>query len=190
MTGLVRNSDIVAMSSYAPLFAKAGAFQWAPDLIWFDNTRAYGSPSYYVQALFTRNKPDVALPTVVESAASTPAPSAAPADADGKSGPTPKPLPVLFAVAGRDEIAGDLIITVVNSFGDAREADVALRGVSRVTPDVRAIVLTAASADDENSFESPRKVAPREESFKVTGPTFSHVFPANSLTILRLKVRE
>ncbi|HTX65083.1 MAG TPA: alpha-L-arabinofuranosidase C-terminal domain-containing protein, partial [Opitutaceae bacterium] len=62
MTGLVRNSDVVAMSSYAPLFAKAGAFQWRPDLIWFDNTRVYGSPSYYVQELFSRNRPDAVLP--------------------------------------------------------------------------------------------------------------------------------
>jgi len=30
MTGLVHNSDVVAMSSYAPLFAKAGAWQWRP----------------------------------------------------------------------------------------------------------------------------------------------------------------
>src|SRR5690606_11982698 len=44
MTGLVRNSDVVTMSAYAPLLAKVGASQWAPDLIWFDNTRAYGTP--------------------------------------------------------------------------------------------------------------------------------------------------
>ena len=195
MTGLVRNSDAVAMSSYAPLFAKAGAFQWAPDLIWFDNTRAYGSPSYYVQALFTKNRPDVALPTAVESAIAAPPPAvpttpAATSEANAKSVAAPKSLPALFAVAGRDEKAGDMIITVVNPFADAREADIALRGVARVLPDVRATVLTSASADDENSFEAPRKVAPREEAFKITGPTFAHLFPANSLTILRLKVRE
>lgn len=33
--------DEVVMSSYAPLFAKAGATQWTPDLIWFDNSEAY-----------------------------------------------------------------------------------------------------------------------------------------------------
>jgi len=198
MTGLVRNSDAVAMSSYAPLFTKAGATQWTPDLIWFDNTRVYGSPSYYVQALFAKNRPDVALPVTVESATSEPAavapggPPAAGQDAKPAAAPTPAPLPLpaLFAVAGRDERAGELIVTVVNPFADAREADVALRGVVRLAPDARATVLTSASADDENSFESPRKVAPREEPFKVAGPTFTHVFAANSLTIIRLKVRE
>ncbi len=195
MTGLVRNSDAVAMSAYAPLFAKAGAFQWAPDLIWFDNTRVYGSPSYYVQALFMKNRPDVALPVVVESAvaASAPAPTTTlPAATDAKAKPAPvaKPLPALFAVAGRDDKAGDMIITVVNPFAAAREADIALRGVARVMPDVRVTVLTSASADDENSFDAPRKVVPREASFKITGPTFLHLFPANSLTFLRLKVRD
>lgn len=56
LTGLERNSDIVVMSSYAPLFAKIGSTQWTPDLIWFDNTSVYGTPSYYVQKMFSRNK--------------------------------------------------------------------------------------------------------------------------------------
>lgn len=53
ITGLERNSDIVIMSSYAPLFSRAEATQWLPDLIWFDKTRVYGTPSYYVQKLFS-----------------------------------------------------------------------------------------------------------------------------------------
>jgi alpha-L-arabinofuranosidase len=65
MTGLLRNADVVLMSSYAPLFAKVGSTQWTPDLIWFDNTHVYGSPSYHVQAMYSRNRPDVILPTTV-----------------------------------------------------------------------------------------------------------------------------
>ena len=53
MTGLERNSDVVVMSSYAPLFARSDSTQWAPDLIWFDKTKVYGTPSYYVQKLFS-----------------------------------------------------------------------------------------------------------------------------------------
>ena len=47
-------------------------------------------------------------------------------------------------------------------------------------------MLTGASADDENSFEAPTKVAPRETPVAVPGPEFTHIFPANSLTVLRL----
>jgi alpha-L-arabinofuranosidase len=63
MTGFERNSDIVGMTAYAPLFNKIGSTQWVPDLIWFTNTRSYGTPSYHVQKLFGNHRPDVLLPT-------------------------------------------------------------------------------------------------------------------------------
>ena len=67
MTGFERNSDVVRMAAYAPLFNKIGNSQWNVDLIWFDNMRAFGTPSYYVQKLFMNNLPDVLLPTEVAS---------------------------------------------------------------------------------------------------------------------------
>ena len=39
MTGIERNADVVGMASYAPLFAHEDAWQWPPNLIWFDNLR-------------------------------------------------------------------------------------------------------------------------------------------------------
>ncbi len=62
MTGMERNSDVVIMSSYAPLFANINHKTWNPDLIYFDNHRVCGTPSYYVQKLFSENRPDVILP--------------------------------------------------------------------------------------------------------------------------------
>jgi alpha-L-arabinofuranosidase len=47
-----RNADIVAMTSYAPLFARKNGTQWNPDMIYFDNERPYPTCSYYVQQLF------------------------------------------------------------------------------------------------------------------------------------------
>ena len=49
MTGLERNSDIVRMACYAPLFANSKANQWTPDLIWFNSSEVFGSVNYYVQ---------------------------------------------------------------------------------------------------------------------------------------------
>lgn len=63
MTGFERNSDIVGMTAYAPLFNKIDSTQWTPDLIWFTNTQSYGTPSYHVQQMFGANRPDVLLPT-------------------------------------------------------------------------------------------------------------------------------
>jgi alpha-L-arabinofuranosidase len=65
MTGLERNSDIVTMASYAPLFVNVNDRRWNPDLICFDNANVYGTPSYYVQMLFSENRGDVVLPVEV-----------------------------------------------------------------------------------------------------------------------------
>ena len=52
LLGIERNGDVVAMTSYAPLFAKKHHESWNPDLIYFDNTKVYPTCSYYVQQMF------------------------------------------------------------------------------------------------------------------------------------------
>jgi alpha-N-arabinofuranosidase len=54
MTGLERNSDLILMASYAPLFVNInpGGLQWTPDLIGYDALKSYASPRYYAQSLF------------------------------------------------------------------------------------------------------------------------------------------
>lgn len=58
MTGLERNSDIVVMAAYAPLFGNLTATHWSPNLIWFNNHLSTGSINYYVQKLFSNNAGD------------------------------------------------------------------------------------------------------------------------------------
>ena len=55
MAGIEKNSDIVPMNSYAPIFVNTNDRYWSPDMIVFDNSTAYGTPSYYVQKLFSTN---------------------------------------------------------------------------------------------------------------------------------------
>ncbi len=54
MTGMERNSDLIVMTSYAPLLVNVnpGGMQWQSDLIGYDANSAYGSPSYYAQVMF------------------------------------------------------------------------------------------------------------------------------------------
>lgn len=66
MTGMERNSDVVAMAAYAPLFCNANHKRWPVNLINFDSTRWFGIPSYYVQKLFSEYRGDTVLPTQVE----------------------------------------------------------------------------------------------------------------------------
>lgn len=67
MTGLERNSDVVIMAAYAPLFVNTNHKRWPINLINFDSARAFGLPSYYVQKLFSEHRGDVVLPVTVES---------------------------------------------------------------------------------------------------------------------------
>ncbi|MGC8782855.1 MAG: alpha-L-arabinofuranosidase C-terminal domain-containing protein [Armatimonadota bacterium] len=69
MTGIERNSDIVIMAAYAPLFVNVNARQWNPDLIGFDSSRVYGTPSYYVQKLFSVYRGTHVLPLKVDAPA-------------------------------------------------------------------------------------------------------------------------
>jgi alpha-L-arabinofuranosidase len=71
MTGMERNSDIVMMASYAPLFQNVNYNNWRPDAIYYDNQRRTGTPSYYVQQMFGVNRGDFQLPTTV-TATTTP----------------------------------------------------------------------------------------------------------------------
>ena len=64
LTGMERNSDIVELEAYAPLFVNVnrGAWQWSTNLIGYDAGSSFGSPAYWVQALFGQNTGDHVLP--------------------------------------------------------------------------------------------------------------------------------
>jgi len=84
LTGLERNADLVTLECYAPLLVNVnpGGSQWGTNLIGYNALQSYGSPSYYVQALFAENKGDVILPVQV-----------APASITAASKPAVVPLP-------------------------------------------------------------------------------------------------
>ncbi len=62
LTGTERNGDIIPMKCYAPLLARVGYSQWCPVLIRFNGKSAFGTPSYYVQKLFSLYTGDRSLP--------------------------------------------------------------------------------------------------------------------------------
>ncbi len=66
ITGMERNSDLVTMASYAPLFENKNDRCWATNLIWISNSQVVGRSSYYVQKMFADNKPTYNLPTKSE----------------------------------------------------------------------------------------------------------------------------
>ena len=91
-----------------------------------------------------------------------------------------------YAVAGRDEASGDLVVKAINTASDPVTATLALRNVNGVKPDASVTVLTSASLSDNNSLDEPTRVAPSERRIQTAKGGFVHRFPGNSLTILRV----
>jgi alpha-L-arabinofuranosidase len=168
MTGLERNADIVAMASYAPLFAHKDAWQWTPDLIWVDNLSVVRTPNYYVQQIFACHRGDWTLPTEISSKDQT------------------QPI---YASATRDNEGGEVIIKIVNPGDGQEEAEIALTGSGKVQDIATAIVLAAASLDQQNTLAQPNQILPEEAAFTITGNPFVISVRPHSLTVLRVKTR-
>ena len=62
---LLRNADLVEMTSYAPTFAWTGRENWRPNLVGFDGTHFLLSPNYVLQSRFAEDRPDEVLPATV-----------------------------------------------------------------------------------------------------------------------------
>jgi alpha-L-arabinofuranosidase len=164
MTGLERNADVVRMASYAPLFANAQAWQWTPDMIWVNSLQSFGTPSYYAQMLFSRNRGTVVLPVSYNDSA-----------------------PSFFVSAARDDAASEIILKAVNGSSEPVETVVDLEGVATVSPTAQSIVLSCANLADQNSFENPAKVSPKSAALENVKPQFSYSFGPRSLTVLRVR---
>ncbi len=55
LTGCERNSDVVKMTCYAPLFASTYHYRWTPNMIWFNPREVMLTPNYFVQQMFAGN---------------------------------------------------------------------------------------------------------------------------------------
>ncbi|MCX6878445.1 MAG: SUMF1/EgtB/PvdO family nonheme iron enzyme [Verrucomicrobia bacterium] len=167
MLGLERNADVVRLVSYAPLFMNTHDKRWEPDLIHFDNHRAFGTPSYYAQMLFMHHRPDVVLTTRLEAGGD----------------------PDLFALAGRDRQRGEIILKIVNLGPAEKVLAITLRNAGTLRPGVAEWLLTAPDPLARNSFEAPTQVAPVGKATQLPGSTFTRTVPGNSFTVLRIGSR-
>jgi alpha-L-arabinofuranosidase len=159
LMGLERNSDLVTMSSYAPLWANVNGIQWNPDLIGFNGTTSYGSPSYYAQLMLSQNHGT----TVVSSNVSAP------------SG-----LQTLVTKTG-----STYYLTVVNTLGTASPTTINLAGATSVSSTASVTSLSASSSTSTNSIASPTNIVPVTSTATGLAPSFSYTFPGNSITVLQ-----
>jgi alpha-L-arabinofuranosidase len=203
LTGLERNSDVVVMNCYAPLLVNVnpGGRQWAVNLIGYDAQTSFGSPSYYVQKMFSSNRGDVVLPAAISPVpkltleqipvAPPPPPVAGRpgggGGGGGATGPT-GPFDGVYVSATREDASGDVILKLVNVQATAQPLKIELQGVRTIRKDATGEVLTGGLTDI-NTVAEPRKVTPKAITIGNAAPTFTHDLPAHSVTVLRLKTR-
>ncbi|WP_316634003.1 alpha-L-arabinofuranosidase C-terminal domain-containing protein [uncultured Flavobacterium sp.] len=167
MTGLERNAEVVHLTSYAPLMAHEDAWQWTPDMIWFNNLQSYGSANYYVQQLFSTNKGTDLLSITKDGKALT-----------GQND--------LYASAVKDVNSKEIIVKLVNTASSASEVSIDLKG-AKLGSKGTIIRLESPSTQDENTFAEPKKITPKQSEYKIAKGKQQLSLPAYSVTVLKLK---
>jgi alpha-L-arabinofuranosidase len=162
MAAMERNSDLIKMQCYAPLFVNVnpGARQWRPDLIGFNALSAYGSPSYYAIRMFSQNLGDEILDT--SSLATS-----------------------VQGCATRDSQTGEIILKLVNPQATAQRLNIELKGVKTLASKASAITLSG-NLDDSNSITQPTKVIPVTKTVRHLKPDFIYTMPSHSIVVLKL----
>jgi alpha-N-arabinofuranosidase len=167
MTGLERNADIVQMSSYAPLLAHVDAWQWRPDLIWFDNLRSVATPNYYVQKIFSINKGTQVVPALSNGQPLT-----------GKDS--------LYASAVIDHTTKQLIIKLVNAGEKQESFDFKLEGIKSLAKEAAIEEIYNSELFLYNTLDQPQKVTPVERKMPVKGKSILIETKPRSFTVIKI----
>jgi alpha-N-arabinofuranosidase len=196
MTGMERNSDLVLISCYAPMFVNVSdlgpgrSMQWKTDLIGYDALDSYGSPAYYAQKMFSTHHGDVILATASQNIPTqTWQPPAKKRNGVEQPLPPTQQLRKLFFDATRDRHSGTIFLKVVNSLGMPQPVKIEISGAASVAAEGEAIVLKADSPNDTNSLQEPAKIIPVTETVQGLGAEFTRTFPPYSITVLELKTK-
>ena len=146
-----RNGDVVAMTSYAPLFARKNGTQWNPDLIYYDNERPFLTCSYYVQQLFGQSSGNYYYGDCVKF--------------EGDAADAIQPMEGVHY--GQSVILNtktrQLFVKLVNASADAKKANINLSrfGIKKLATKTT----IAGEPNDENNFDA-QPITPKKEQFK------------------------
>ncbi|MEN3356104.1 MAG: hypothetical protein V7637_86 [Mycobacteriales bacterium] len=166
LTGLERNSDIVIGSTYAPLIVTEAASNWSTNLIGIDAGSAYGSPSYWVQRMFSTNLGRQVVGTRLGGAGG------------------------LAEVVTKTTQGGrtTFFVKVVNPGQQLQSARITFAGVTQVDGTATRTDL-AGDPSARNTLADPTAVAPATR--EITGVTANtrFTFAPNSVTVLRVTGR-
>lgn len=192
MTGMERNSDIIVMSCYAPLFVNVSkdsatgrrAWQWDSDLIGYDALNSYGSPSYYVQQLFNHYLGNKIVPATFENVPLQNRPLTKKDSADGIK---VKTVPAVFYSATKNDATGVIYLKIVNTSAKKQTIQINLTGTDKVQPEATMIVVKGNNPDDTNTITDRENILPVTSTIKGIKTSFTRVLDPYSVNILELK---
>ncbi|MDP4208151.1 MAG: alpha-L-arabinofuranosidase C-terminal domain-containing protein [Bacteroidota bacterium] len=182
-TGLERNSDMVVMAAYAPLFCKKGFSKWGSNLIWFDNRGLWRTTNYYYMSIFASNIGNKAIgispfyKTVDQSE-----------DTKVYTSPT------------IDTQTGTIYLKVVNAEALAKETTIALNGTGNGKYKAIMEYLTSedtsvknqgsqnfyASAPDVKAFSYNEAITPQTKDLGIVSGSLKVTLPVNSVCVIKL----
>jgi len=166
MTSMERNSDLILMHCYAPLFVNVnpGGMQWKTDLIGYNNLISYGSPSYYAQVMFASHIGDQTPKSELQAGTNV----------------------FLPCSVTRQAATGKVFVKVVNPGGAPQTVTLRMTGAGDIRSEGQAITLQAKGPTETNSLQEPEKITPHATDLKGVGASFDYTFPAWSITVLEL----
>jgi alpha-L-arabinofuranosidase len=164
MLGCERNSERMWWTGYGNYAGFFGHGNFGPCLVWNDAVTHFATPSYYMEKmLFVDNAGTRVLPLAQNTAHCYWSAS-------------------LDTKAGKNEV----LLKVVNNSGVSESVNIALNGAKQIDPAGYSTVLTSAP-DAENSLTNPNRVIPSSGTF-AAGGNFTYLFPACSITVLRVRL--
>jgi len=166
LTGLERNSDVVIMSAYAPLFVNVnpGGMQWTSDLIGYDGLSSYGSPSYYTQVMFASCLGDHTLESSIS-------------DAGDK---------FFYSVTASPS---KLCLKLVNASSVPKSLAISLKGVGAGAHAVHMDTMKANTTWATNTINHPDRIVPVKSATSVKGERMQHVMPPYSIQVLQIDLK-
>ena len=193
MTGMERNSDIVIMSCYAPLFVNVSkdsltgdkAWQWDSDLIGYDALNSYGSPSYYVQKLFSHYLGNRIVPIEAEN---IPVQEAPLGKRDSAMGKKPKTVPTIFYSATLSDSTGKLYLKIVNTSADPQKIKININGAKKIFSNAKLSMIKGDHSVATNSITHPENIIPVTSSIKGLKSKFSRTLDAYSVNVFEINI--
>jgi alpha-L-arabinofuranosidase len=162
LLGCEKNSERMWWTGYGNYAGLLGHGNFGPCIVWNDAVTNFSTPSYYMQKmLFTDNAGTRVLPFTQNTAH-------------------------CYWSASMDTESGkkDVLLKVVNQSDVSESVRITLSGAGKVDPIGTSTWLTGAP-DAENSLASPNQVVSSSGTFPAGG-SFNYLFPAYSITVLRV----